>query len=164
VSDAPDPTTAPSDAAPAPAPDLHPLLQRLMSLLQAPALGPDTLDAWASQPGHALLVFSEDPVRYRETLDLAVIVPELVRAYPGRFRVGLLPPAAARAVAPRYGFRKWPALVMLRDGRYVGAIETVRDWNEYCAEITRLLASEPVRPPGIGVAVSVEGPDAPQCH
>jgi hydrogenase-1 operon protein HyaE len=162
VSDAPDPTSTASGAAPAPA--LHPLLQRLMSLLEAPALGPDTLDAWASQPGHALLVFSEDPVQYRETLDLAVIVPELVRAYPGRFRVGLLPPAAARAVAPRYGFRKWPALVMLRDGRYVGAIETVRDWDEYCAEITRLLASEPVRPPGIGVAISVEGSGGPQCH
>lgn len=153
-----------ADAASAPAPALHPLLQRLMTELDAPALTPDTMDAWAAQPGHALLVFSEDPVQYRETLDLAVIVPELARAFPQRFRVGLLPPAAARAVAPRYGFRKWPALVMLRDGRYVGTIEAVRDWDEYLAEIARLLETEPARPPGIGVAVTVAGGGGPQCH
>jgi hydrogenase-1 operon protein HyaE len=162
VSDAPSGHGA--AAAPAPASTLHPLLQRLMAELGAPALAPDTLDAWAQQPGHALLVFSEDPVQYRETLDLAVIVPELARAFPQRFRVGLLPPAAARAVAPRYGFRKWPALVVLRDGRYVGAIETVRDWDEYLAEIGRLLEAEPARPPGIGVAVTVTGAAGPQCH
>ena len=34
-------------------------------------------------PAHALLVFTEDPVRFKETLDLAVIVPELAARVPG---------------------------------------------------------------------------------
>ena len=42
--------------------------------------------AFVAQPGHALLLFTEDPVRYKETLDLAVIVPELARAFPGSLR------------------------------------------------------------------------------
>ena len=46
-----------------------------------------------------MLVFTEDPLRVRETLDIAVIVPELMRAFPGRFRVGVLLPEAARHVA-----------------------------------------------------------------
>ena len=65
-------------------------------------------------PGHTLLLFLEDPVRYKETLDLAVIVPEIARAFPGRFAVGVLLPEAARALHPRFGFRRWPAFVLLK--------------------------------------------------
>ncbi len=135
----------------------HPLLARMMTVLGVPALDAADFDAWVAQPGHALLVFSEDPVLYRETLDLAVIVPEIARAFPGRFRVGLLLQAPARALAPRYGFRRWPALVMLRDGRYVGAIDGLRDWQEYLDEVARLLEAEPTRPPTVGVAVRAVG-------
>lgn len=137
---------------------VHPLLERMMAALDAPALEPGDFDAWAAQPGHALIVFTEDPVLYRETLDLAVIVPELARAFAGRFRVGLLLQAAARALAPRYGFRRWPALVLLKDGGYVGAIDGLRDWREYLDEIARLLEAEPTRPPAIGIAVRAVGP------
>ena len=69
-----------------------------------------------ARAGHTLLLFIEDPVRYKETLDLAVIVPELARAFRGRFAVGVLLPEPRAAIAPRYGFRRWPAFVMLRDG------------------------------------------------
>ncbi len=104
-----------------------------------------------------LLVFTEDPVRFKETLDLAVIVPELMRAFAGRFAVGVLLPEAARIVAVRYGFRRWPALVLLRDGHYVGAVDGLRDWGEYVAEISRLLDAPPARPPSIGIAVTAPG-------
>ena len=76
-------------------------------------------------------MFTEDPVRYKETLDLAVIAPEVARAFPGRFRVGVLFPDVARKVAKRYGFARWPALVLLKDGEYVGAIDGLRNWDEY---------------------------------
>lgn len=141
------------------APKLHPLVERLVGLLGAPLLDAATLDAWAQPPGAALLVFTEDPVLYRETLDLAVIVPELAQALPGRFRTGVLPPAAARAVAPRYGFRRWPALVLLKGGQYVGAIDGLRDWRDYVDELTRLLVAEPTRPPSVGIAVTAAGAD-----
>jgi hydrogenase-1 operon protein HyaE len=137
---------------------LHPLLQRLMSSLDAPALETGDFDAWAQGAGRALVVFSEDPVQYRETLDLAVIVPELAQAFAGRFRVGLLLQAPARALAPRFGFRRWPALVLLKEGKYVGAIDGLRDWQEYVDEIARLLEAEPTRPPSIGIAIRTVGP------
>lgn len=142
----------------------HPLLERMMAALDAPALEANDFDTWAARPGHALVVFSEDPVLYRETLDLAVIVPELAQAFAGRFRVGLLLQAPARALAPRYGFRRWPALVMLKDGKYVGAIDGLRDWRDYLDEVARLLDAEPTRPPAVGIAVKSAGGDAPHCH
>jgi hydrogenase-1 operon protein HyaE len=154
-----------ADAAAA-APPLHPLIERLLGLTAAALLDSGNFDDWAAQPGHALLVFTEDPVLYRETLDLAVIVPELAAAAPGRFRTGVLLPAAARAIARRYGFRRWPALLLLKDGRYVGVIDGLRDWQDYLDEMAQLLAAEPTRPPTVGIAVNVEGaePAGRSCH
>jgi hydrogenase-1 operon protein HyaE len=144
---------------------LHPLLLRLVRLTGGAVLDADTVDTWINQPGAAMLVFAEEPDRYKETLDLAVIVPELHAGRAGAFRVGLLVPAAARALASRYGFARWPAFVMLRDGRYVGAVDGIRDWDEYLGELDRLLAGAPTRPPTIGIRVKVAGqPDSPSCH
>jgi hydrogenase-1 operon protein HyaE len=139
-------------ATPAAAP-VHPLLDQLVSRHGFTPLDADTIDAFVAAAGHTLLVFTEDPVRYKETLDLAVIAPEVARAFEGRFRVGVLLPAAARKVAPRYGFARWPALVMLKDGAYVGAIDGLRNWDEYLDETLQLLARNPSRPPSVGVAV-----------
>jgi hydrogenase-1 operon protein HyaE len=150
---------------PAPAETLHPLLARLVRDTGAALLDADRFDAWAALPGVAMVVFAEDPERYKETLDLAVIVPELHASRPGAFRVALLPPVAARAVARRYGFAHWPAFVMLRDGGYLGAVDGIRDWDAYLAELDRLLAAAPTRPPTIGIPVTAAGAaDASHCH
>lgn len=142
----------------------YPLIAQLMSRHGATQLGADDFEAFALRPGRTLLVFTEDPVRYRETLDLAVIVPELARAFAGRFAVGVLLPKDARREAVRYGFRRWPALVMLADGRYVGAIDGLRSWSEYIDEMDALLAAAPSRPPSVGIAVSGGTPSAGDCH
>ncbi len=144
---------------------VHPLIERLCATLAAPLLDAASFDAWACNAGHALVVFTENPAQHHETLDLAVIVPELARAFPARFRTGVLLQAAARAIAPRFGFRRWPALVLLKDGRYVGAMDGLRDWQDYVDELGMLLNAEPTRPPSIGIAVKSAGPDdAPHCH
>jgi len=133
---------------------VHPLVERLCAITGAPLLSAADYDAWASQPGRALVVFTEDPVQFRETLDVAVIVPELAQAFAGAFRVGVLLQAAGRTISTRYGFRRWPALVMLADGQYVGAIDGLRDWQEYIDDIGRLLQAPPTRAPTIGIAVT----------
>jgi len=123
-------------------------------------VGAENFDAFTGCPGRTLLVFLEDPVRIKETLDLAVIVPQLVRAFPGRFAVGVLLPAEAREFQPRYGFRRWPAFVVLHDGQYVGAVDGLRNWDEYLAEVAHLLAAPPTRAPTVGIAVKAAGADA----
>lgn len=145
--------------------DLHPLLARLVKETNAAVLTADGFDDWAQRPGVAMLVFAEDPERFKETLDLAVIVPELHATAGRSFRVGLLPPAASRAIAPRFGFARWPAFVLLRDGRYLGAVDGIRDWDVYTAELQRLMAASPSRPPGVGIPVAAADPDdPPSCH
>jgi hydrogenase-1 operon protein HyaE len=74
-------------------------------------------------------------------------------------------PAAGRALAPRYGFARWPAFVLLRDGHYVGAIDGIRDWHAYLGELDRLLSAAPMRPPTVGIAImAAGGPAPPSCH
>ncbi|MFO1414125.1 MAG: hydrogenase [Burkholderiales bacterium] len=142
----------------------YPLIAQLMTRHGCTAVDAATFDAFTRRPGRTLLLFTEDPVRYRETLDLAVIVPELARAFPGRFQTGVLLPKDARREAVRYGFRRWPALVVLTDGRYVGAIDGLRSWSEYIDELGALLAAEPTRPPSVGIAVSGGAPAGGDCH
>jgi hydrogenase-1 operon protein HyaE len=145
---------------------LHPLFARMVAQTGATLLhDAAAFDDWAAQPGAAMAVFAEDPDRFKETLDLAVIVPELHAAGRGAFRVALLPPAASRLLAPRFGFARWPAFVMLRDGHYLGAVDGIRDWDVYVAELQRLLAAAPSRPPSVGIPVRAAGADpAAACH
>ena len=67
-----------------------------------------------AQPGHALLVFTEDPMRFKETLDLAVIVPQCSAPFPAASPSACCCPRRRARCSVRYGFNRWPALVMLQ--------------------------------------------------
>lgn len=142
---------------------VHPLVAQLFTRHGCTEITPDNIDAFVEGAGHAMLVFTEDPLRVRETLDIAVIVPQLMQAFPGRFQVGVLLPEAARALHARYGFRRWPAFVVLRDGKHVGAVDGLRNWDDYMNELAGLLETAPKRPPTIGIPVKTAGADAHGC-
>lgn len=153
-----------SDTPTAPDAALHPLLARMVDFTRAARLDVDGFDAWAAAGGIAMIVFAEEVERMKESLDIAVIVPELYAAFGRTFRVGFLPPAAARAIAPRFGFARWPAFVMLRDGQYLGAVDGIRDWDVYVAEVERLMQAAPTRAPGVGVRITAAGQPTAGCH
>jgi hydrogenase-1 operon protein HyaE len=132
---------------------VHPLIAALVDRHGFVALDAATFHAFAAEPGTALVLLLEDPARYRETLDLAVIAPELAGAFPGAFRCAVATTPTSQDIAARFGVRRWPALLLLRAGGYVGAIEGLRDWDDYLASIGALLEAPVTRPPGIGVVV-----------
>lgn len=142
----------------------YPLVAQLFTKHHFAEVTAANFDEWTKASRRVLLLFIEDPGRYKETLDLAVIVPELCRAFPGRFEVGVLLPAAAREISVRYGFRRWPAFVMLDHGQYVGAVDGLRDWSEYLVEMRALLAASPTRPPTLGIAIKAGTVGAGTCH
>lgn len=119
-----------------------PLVTRLVQAHGAARLDEATFEAFAGAPGEAALFFTEDPVRFREVLDVAVILPELAAVAARPFRIGVLPPPLANAKAATYGVRRWPALVFLRGGRWLGNIEGLRDWREYVAAVDELVQGE----------------------
>ena len=124
-----------------------PTIQAMLDREGYPALAGPELDDFTGANDDVVLVFAEGIKRLPEADDLAVILPELVRAFEDRFAVAVVPFPAHRDLQLRYRFLKFPTLVFLRKGEYLGAISGVRDWADYLAEIERILSSEPGEPP-----------------
>lgn len=109
--------------------------------------------AWVAGGGDRAVLLAGDPVRFPEGQDVASVLPELMKVFPGRFRVAVVPRDNEEAVASRYGSQRWPSLLFFRDGQYVAAIAGMRDWDVYIREVTAVLAQPPSRPPTIGIPV-----------
>ena len=124
-----------------------PLVQNMIEHHGYPVLGADTLGDFLASSGEVVLFFTENASKFPETNDVAMILPELVKAFEGRFSAAVPALADQRKLQMRFGFREWPTLVFLRGSDYLGAVSRVQDWNVYLAEITRILASEPSTPP-----------------
>jgi hydrogenase-1 operon protein HyaE len=138
-----------------------PLIDALIERHGLPLVDEIGLDAFVADRTHSLLFLVGDPVKYPEALDVAVILPELIKAFAGRFQAAVIAPESEQALQARFGFSRWPALVLLRGDAYVGAITRVRNWDEYLFELSRLLDTEPSRPPGVGIPVHTEAQPTP---
>jgi hydrogenase-1 operon protein HyaE len=134
----------------------HALIQRLHDVHGYDDVSLSNHEAFIQRDGVTVLFFPGDPDRYRETADVAVILPELVAAFRGCLHPGVVAREAETELQMHYGFRKWPALVFLRNGGYLGAICKVRDWHDYLTEVTDILEKEPSRPPGFRIPVVSE--------
>jgi hydrogenase-1 operon protein HyaE len=137
--------------------EMHPLLARLATQPDCIVLDESGLADFVRGPGEAVLFFAADPARVRETLDLAVILPELARSVARSPRVGVLAPGLAQRHAVRYALRRWPALVFLRGGGYLGAIEGLRDWADYLRLADELLTGPTRTMPSTVIPVAGQG-------
>lgn len=134
-------------------PMTSPLLDNLTKQQGYPLLDEESLPGFLEEGANSVLFFTGDPAKHPETLDVAVILPELMKVLGDRCRAGIVARAAEEGLQKRFGFNAWPALVFLRGDQYLGSIERVKDWAVYLSEIDRLLSAEPSRPPGIGIPV-----------
>ncbi len=118
----------------------HPLIDTLTHELGWPCLSTEEeVTDFTGQPGvHALFV-PGDAARNLETPDVAVIVPELVAAFQGRFDCAVVADEMHGTVKESSGINKTPSLIFYRDGACLGGIPKVRDWDDYMARITRFL-------------------------
>lgn len=114
-----------------------------------------TFDAGA---GLAVLLLTDDPQRSPESLDVIVVLPEALQALGLPARRFAADAQVSPQLAKRFGASRFPAVVVLRDGAYLGAFSGILDWGPFVGELSRLAAAEPTRPP-ISVAVQ----DARSC-
>lgn len=141
-----------------------PLIERLVSLHGATWVDTETVSDFLQRSGDSVLFFSGDPVRFPEGVDVAVVLPQLQAAYPGRMRVGVVPRHAEDALSARFGSQRWPALVFLRDGQYVTTVAGMHDWTDYLQLVGEALAMPVSRAPSVGIPVVGAGASAAGCH
>ncbi len=130
-----------------------PLIEAMIEQYNYPLLNTDNIDEYIQSQQECVLFFTENPTRFPESDDVAMILPELVKEYGNRFSAAVIEQDSQRKLQARYDFREWPTLVFLRKGKYLGAISRVQDWNDYIKKINDLLTSEPKRVLGIGVPI-----------
>ena len=138
-----------------------PLIENMIQQYAYPVLSEESIDDFIGTQEECVLFFTEDPVRFPESNDVAMILPELVREYGGRFGAAVISQASQRSLQARYGFREWPTLVFLRDGLYLGHISRVQDWFDYIVKINDILTSEPKADPGFEFPVEIGSPAQP---
>ncbi len=120
---------------------------------QYPVLDETNLDDFISSNKECILFFTENPRRFPESDDVAMILPELVKEYENRFVAAVIAEKDQRQLQMKFGFKKWPSLVFIRDGEYLGVISKVQDWRDYIIKINELLESKTQSAPGFIIPV-----------
>ncbi len=132
----------------------HPLLARLAQSCGKVLGSTGELDQFFAEPGESVLFCGGDPKRYPECLDVAVVLPELLATHLKGVKAAVIAPEMESELQARYGFSRWPSLILLRDGGYLGTISGMRDWSEYGELIGELRRAEVSRPASIGIPVN----------
>ncbi|MBP3439440.1 MAG: hydrogenase expression protein HyaE [Sutterella sp.] len=114
----------------------HPAFARLFGAEGFRLLKEEDLGLLTKAEGMQLAVFADDPNRMKETIDIAVIAPEIRRAL-GSAVAGawFSETARGRAMAARYGIRRLPAVALFRSGVYLGAAEGLMNWDAYLKQL-----------------------------
>lgn len=130
-----------------------PLVMRLSRDFGAAWVDEKTVSEWTSGAGDRVVLLAGDAVRFPEGQDVAAVLPELMKSFPSRFQIAVVPRDNEDAVAKRYGSQRWPTLLFFRDGQYVTAIAGMQDWDVYLKAVDAALRMPPSRPPTIGIPV-----------
>ena len=140
-----------------------PLINRLVEQLDYPLLDQQSFDEFVQAQPFSLLFFTEEPKRFPESNDVAVILPELVKAFP-QLSPAVIARDSEKALQARYNFSQWPTLVLLSRGRYLGQISRVQNWDEYIQQIDHILKLIPTRDPGQSAPTPAPDNAAPACN
>lgn len=119
------------------------LISTMCSKYGYPLLTEETIDDYLLQHGQVVLFFTENPLHFPESNDVAVILPELMKIFGTRLEAAVIDRDSERVLHKRFGFKGWPSLVFLRSGQYLGVITRIRDWDEYVREFEQILDSGP---------------------
>ncbi|AWB09038.1 hydrogenase (plasmid) [Azospirillum humicireducens] len=119
---------------------LPPLVDLLTDVHGYPRLDHGDDRPWLDDPAKDWVIFLPGHGKGNaETADVAVILPELVRALHPRLTPAVAGEAAERAILALTGMMSLPALVFLRGDRLLGSIPRVRDWDDYLQRIGEIL-------------------------
>ncbi len=122
------------------------LIAALASRHGLPTVDTDSLDAFltpaAGAPDYALLFFTGDADQRSDSGDIAVVLPELLAAFPGRFRAAVVARPAEAALKARCRVEVLPSLVVLRGHTVIDVLPRIRDWSEYLDRLAAALKPE----------------------
>lgn len=120
---------------------MHTLLKTLCDDGVAAPIGAGDIEPFiADRPGRLRVVFlAGNPDKKLETADVAIVLRELVKAYPGAMDVGLVTPDAESEVMDFTGVFAVPSLIVYGGGRKLETLPKIQDWSVYAEAFPRLI-------------------------
>lgn len=118
----------------------HPLFKKLWESGSVERLYLKDFESFRQTPGLALLFLVDDPVKFKETLDMTVIAPEIVKMFDGALSgAAFSDPADGRKIAAQLGIYRLPSVVVFRFGETMGSVDGLKSWSEYETELVEIL-------------------------
>lgn len=118
----------------------HPVFKRLFEEAAFCLLGSAQLEDFLAASGLKMLVFADDPNERKTTLDMAVIAPELKKAFNGTLsQTAWADFKEARSLAARWGLRSLPAVAIFLNADFLGAVQGLKPWDEYCQLLSEIV-------------------------
>lgn len=122
---------------------MHALVARLIEDMGYPLLAnASDIAEFTARPGLHCLFIPGDARRNLETPDAAVILPELRMAFQHAFDCAVVGDAIEADLRETTRALKTPAFLFYREGAYLGAIEKIRDWDDYMTRTTHILSAK----------------------
>lgn len=137
-----------------------PLVRALSEKHGLPLLDEAGVDGFLAEPGHALILFPGDPKQRMESDDVAVVLPELLKAFAGRYRGAVVAREAEDRLKARFQVVMQPSLVVARGPDVLDVITKIRDWAEYVDRLKAALAPDAAplpRSAGRNTEITVNG-------
>jgi hydrogenase-1 operon protein HyaE len=116
------------------------IVDNMLARTGIPRVNADNLAPFLAGHRTAVLFFCGDPVKYPESNDVAMVLPELIKEFDG-LSGAIVAPEFDRQLQASFDFTVWPALAFFRDGRYTGAITGIQNWEDYLERVPTLLAA-----------------------
>ena len=112
--------------------DNHPIFNRLWGQEGFVRVNENNVRSLTEKKGLVLMVFADNPTTFKETIDIAVIAPEIAKAFaPHLAAKGFTDPAVGRAISMRFGLTRLPAVGCFRNGVWLGALQGLKVWDDY---------------------------------
>ncbi len=125
----------------------HPNFVRLHQEAGFDWLQENDVENFLIHDGLKMAVFADDPNARKETMDIVVIAPELKKAFAGTLtKTVFAHPQTARAIASRWGLRSMPAVALFRDQDFLGAVQGLQTWNDYCQKLAEIVQQKQSAP------------------
>jgi hydrogenase-1 operon protein HyaE len=130
--------------------------QSFIDRIGVPVIDAENVDSAFGGQGDFLVLFAGDPAQRPEAADVAVIFPELLKAFDGRLTGAVVAPGAEKSLGQRFHVDVFPSLAVIRAGAAVGVIPRIRDWSEYLEKIEAFLdpSAEPLAKAGPSVQIT----------
>lgn len=126
---------------------MSPLIGRLIRQHPVELLDADNYAHFVYAHEYVVLFFPGNPDQFPESNDVAVILPELLKAFSQPLQAAVIGSGIERELQRQFRFTRWPALVFLKHGEYLGTITGIHNWQDYLSEGAQILNAPASEPP-----------------